>query len=251
MAKTSGDAERPRDSGARILGPSLPSGAHWCAAYHAGPQPPLSGHHACRAQQAPAPRNHSAALTAPQKCLLATWEETIHKRLSSKPSAPYMDNKAAETHAAPASGPLSHAPRKHPCYRPCSRPPGTCRRLCPTPGFPWPCLGWPGHWQTFREEAEPMGRQLLEQRAHPGTPRTDGRHVSTQADPHSLCFVAAGRGPGVDIGNVSPPSGPRQIPVSGDDAPVPVQKRSSNRKPAPSTTHPTNLPCPCAPHGDG
>lgn len=130
-----------------------------------------------------------------------------------------MDNKVAEAHAAPASGPLSHAPRKHPCYRPCSRLPGTCRRLCPTPGFPWPCLGWPGHSQTFREKAEPMGRQLLEQRAHPGTPRTDGRHVSTQADPHSLCFVAAGRGPGVDIRNVSPPSGPRQIPVSGDDPP--------------------------------
>lgn len=144
-----------------------------------------------------------------------------------------MDNEAADPRGPPALGPLSHDLSKRPSHRPCSRLPGTCRR-----DRPWVARTFTDQQRENRTDGKAASGTKSPPR---GTPRADGRHVGTRADPHGQS-VFRGCRPGARGGRQErkPVSGPRRILVGRDDAPH--SRPELNGKPASSTTHPVHAP---------
>lgn len=160
-----GETRRPRDSGARILGPlsairaPLVTQSPGCP-FPSGGCPPAQG------SAVPSTQRSLRRAQSITKCLRATSGEIIPERLCSRLSSLKLDRVADQPGSA-------HS--KHRSSRPCRGRPGPCRS--PTPGFPGPALIGPDVHRPVN--MEPRGRQLLEQGAHRGTPRTDGLMLPT------------------------------------------------------------------------
>lgn len=197
MTTISGDAQRPRDSGAQSLSPSLPSGPHQHAVHPAccSPAPPVSPKcHQCGAWRAPAASVHSVVLRPYKNARCQHQRKSFTNICTAGFLLLKWTRPSGRPTQHPGLGPSEHCSvlSGHSSSRPRSRVPGTSRPgPRPTPGFPGPALSGRAIHRPSEIKQNQWERDFWNMEPTPRHPRQKVGKLPHRLTPtDGLCFTA-------------------------------------------------------------